>query len=106
MQSSLKPNITMHLDDQCRWSFKTRAGNQMLLTFVSLKHDRSVWDRWDDTYEFLNLTTEKRHLLSCRDLNKYFDSGHFYDLKKTSIYKEHELSLAQDSLIKLIIHVN
>ena len=96
----------MHLDDQCMWVFKTRAGNLMLLSFVNIKRDSDFFDREDDIYECINLSTEKRHLITCRDFNKYFETGHFFELRKTKLYKEHEFELVKKSLLKLILHVN
>jgi len=106
MISDLRPKITMHLDDQCRWVFKTSKGNQMLVTFVRILNKQSINDRWDDVYECLNLSTKERHLITCRDFNKHFSTGSFYDLKKTALYHQHEIELTKGTLQPVIIHVD
>lgn len=106
MISDHRPRVTMHLDDQCRWIFKTRKGNEMLLTFVRIISKPSRNDRWDDVYECLNLETQKRHLITCREFNNYLSTGQFFGLKKTALYAKHEDELVKESLQPIIIQVS
>lgn len=107
------PKFILTLEDQCRLVFKTTKGNQMLFLFLQsvttdpvTKQDKPRLDRWDDRYEFLNLMTNERHVLTCRQFNEFIDKGKFFDFSKSSKYIEHQYDLAKESSLSIIIHIS
>lgn len=92
------------IDQQCRITFKTKKGNNMLFLFMEIPHNpnRIPMDCSDFLYEIMNMESGERFVISGSKYDNHVNSGYFHGIMKTEKYVHLQNKLIEGTSLRFI----
>jgi hypothetical protein len=96
------------IQDQCRVTFKTKKGNDMLFLFMEIPHNpkRLGHDSGDHLYEIMNMESGERFVINGSKYDNHVRNGYFHTICRTGAYAHLTNKLLEGTSLKFIYHTD